>query len=98
MLKEWGAGLLNKLNNNQMETNKKQTAVNWIIHQIDNKRIGDGDNRSLIDIFNEAKQMEREQIESAFTSGYDYCRERELEEQDDDFEVNYYEENYGKTN
>jgi hypothetical protein len=47
----------------------KLTAVDWIIKQINNKSIGDGDYRTISDVFNQAKQMEKEQIEEAFNEG-----------------------------
>ena len=41
------------------------------------------------------KELHKEQISNAFLKGYDYCNSRDLEEQDDDFEFDFYEQTYG---
>lgn len=48
--------------------------------------------------FWKAKEMEKEQISNSFLKGYDYCNSRDLEEQDDDFEFDFYEQTYGGNN
>lgn len=45
--------------------NKKQTAVEWLINELTNKQNGNGSNNSIDEIYNQALQMEREQIEEA---------------------------------
>ena len=52
--------------------NKQQTAVEWAFEQISNidwKYLSDSDRN---DLFNQALQMEREQIENAFDEGQEY--------------------------
>lgn len=68
----------------------KETALDWAIKQINNKSIGDGDYRTIIDIFKEAKQMEKEQILDACHHGVDYDKSpyKNAEE--------YYNKTYGK--
>jgi ElaB/YqjD/DUF883 family membrane-anchored ribosome-binding protein len=41
-------------------------------------------------------EEEKDIINTAFSDGYEYCNQRDLEEQDDDFEYNYYEQNFTK--
>jgi hypothetical protein len=67
----------------------KQTAVDWVIKQINNKSIGDGDYRTISDVFNQAKQMEKEQIMKAFSRNYMYPDDIPASEK-------YYNETYGK--
>ena len=73
-----------------MKTNK--TAIDWIIQQIDNKVIGDGDYRTLSDILEQAKAMEKEQIMSAYKSG---CVGEMFELNINHSAEQYYEETYG---
>ena len=49
---------------------KKQTAVEWYNQQLVDRQNGNADSRSWDDIFEEAKQMEMEQINSAHTVGF----------------------------
>jgi hypothetical protein len=63
----------------------KQTAVEWLIQQIVDRQNGNADSRSVDEIFDQAKAMEREQIEDAYrinpnneiwsNSGIDYYNE-----------------------
>ena len=39
---------------------------------------------------------EKSIIQDAFLNGYEYCNQRDLEEQDDDFDYDYYETNFNK--
>ena len=44
----------------------KQTAVEWFNQQLVDRQNGNGDSRSRDEIFEQAKQMEKEQIIDAF--------------------------------
>jgi hypothetical protein len=68
---------------------KDKTAVDWVIKQINNKSIGDGDYRTISDVFNQAKQMEKEQIMKAFSRNYMYPDDIPASEK-------YYNETYAK--
>ena len=80
-----------------METNKKQTAVEWCNQQLVDKQNGNGDSRSWDEIFAEANEMFREQIELAFHYG-DYCIHLPDGSWEQKFSSSqhYYEETYGK--
>ena len=82
-------GQSNKLNNNQMKTNKKQTALSWLKDQI--KDIQPYELACTIEQYiDEAKQMEREQmIKFANNYGFEICG-YDYEKADE-----YYEETYG---
>jgi hypothetical protein len=41
-------------------------------------------------------EQDKTVISTAFSNGYEYCNQRDLEEQDDDFEYDYYETNFNK--
>jgi len=47
----------------------QQTAVEWLINEIIAKQNGKGDSRSMDEIFKQAKEMEKQQIESAWKRG-----------------------------
>ena len=49
---------------------KKQTSVGWLTNELTNKQNGNGSNNSIDEIYNQALQMEREQIEEAFFKGH----------------------------
>jgi len=73
-----------------MSNKKQQTAVEWYNQQIVDRQNGNGDSRSLDEIFEQAKEMEKQRIENAFNSGYnngilDTCLTAEQ----------YYKETYG---
>jgi hypothetical protein len=75
----------------EKESNKL-SAVNWLINQLHKKQNGDFSDISYNQIFEQAKQMEKEQIEDAyFIGGRDsqINRYRGMHE--------YYEQTYGKT-
>lgn len=44
---------------------KKQTAVEWFNQQLVDRQNGNGDSRSRDEIYNQAKEMEKEQIINA---------------------------------
>jgi hypothetical protein len=54
----------------------KQTAIEWLISELMSKGIIDADewvwndDISILDITNQAKEMEKQQIEQAFDSGH----------------------------
>lgn len=50
--------------------------------------------RKFINLVHPYLEMEKEQIKDAYFSGYEYCRCRTLEEQDNDFETEYYNETF----
>ena len=62
------------------------------------KAIGNEDKirtiKHLINLASFYLPNERQQIVDAFSTGYNYCYERELECQNDDFEIDYYNETY----
>ena len=68
---------------------KKQTAVEWIQHQV--KQQGITHFFSLREILEQAKAMEREQIEDAWCDGND----SEPKEITGDYAEQYYKERYG---
>jgi hypothetical protein len=55
-----------------MTNNKQQTAVEWYHQQIVDRQNGNGDSRSLDEIFQQAKEMEKEQIVKAVNKGWKY--------------------------
>ena len=66
-------------------TKQKQTAVEWLYEQI--KNINKVEYAfSYFEAFEQAKEMEKEQIIKAI----DYCRDKYIDSE------NYYNENYGK--
>jgi hypothetical protein len=69
-----------------------KTAVEWLFEELKIRY----DIYNSESLFNKAKEMEKQQIEDAFTNGYNYCYERELECQNDDFEIDYYNETFDK--
>jgi hypothetical protein len=52
-----------------MSSNKQQTGLEWYHQQIVDRQNGNGDSRSLDEIFQQAKEMEKEQRMSDFTMG-----------------------------
>ena len=52
-----------------MSNDTKQTAVEWYNQQIVDKQNGNGDSRSFDEIFEQAKEMEKEQIIDGFGVG-----------------------------
>ena len=77
---------------------KKQTAVEWLEQQLNEKR---GEHRLPLmnsePLFEQAKQMEKEQIEIAFAKSYLIgCEEVSYNDANKASE-NYYNETYGET-
>jgi hypothetical protein len=55
-------------------TTEKQTAVEWLIEQIENQReTGNTDLRTTLHFCDKAKEMEKEQIENAYIQGFAEC-------------------------
>jgi nitric oxide reductase large subunit len=54
----------------------KQTAVEWLINELHRKQNGCGSKLSFNQIFDKAKEMEKEQVKLAFNQGY---RESEID-------------------
>ena len=53
-----------------METEKQLTAVEWFNQQLVDRQNGNGDSRSRDEIFEQAKEMEKEQIINAALYGF----------------------------
>ena len=53
----------------------KQTAVEWFNQQLVDRQNGNGDSRSRDEIFEQAKEMEKEQIKDAWDNGCTYVQE-----------------------
>jgi hypothetical protein len=71
---------------------KKQTAVEWLLSkltlQLDANRYEDVEGCDVSEIADQAKQMEREQIEEAYKSDLHPCSDEDAEQ--------YYNETYSK--
>jgi hypothetical protein len=68
-----------------MEQNKQQTAVDWLFEQIPAEW---SSSKSAFDAYQQAKQMEKEQIINAVRSECIYTNRQEIAE-------HYYDETYG---
>ena len=71
-------------------SDKKQTAVNWLIDRLTEKYVSDITPEEWFGIMGQAKQIEREQIEEAYGDGLtahpnDFTKTNE-----------YYDQTYGK--
>ena len=71
-------------------SDKKQTAVNWLIDRLTEKYVSDITPEEWFGIMGQAKQIEREQIEEAYGDGLNahrtnFCNRNE-----------YYDQTYGK--
>ena len=66
-------------------SNKKQTAVEWLVEQIDNKDMGEIP-MWIYDFIEQAKEMEKEQIEDAYKADLYPCSDEDAEQ--------YYKETY----
>jgi hypothetical protein len=71
-----------------MTNNKQQTAVEWYHQQIVDRQNGNGDSRSLDEIFQQAKEMEKQKLEDAWVEGFKNWNPSKTFEQ-------YYNETYG---
>ena len=77
-----------------MENNKKQTAVEWFQEQII-EIVNGRCELSEIQIFEQAKEMEKEQIKSAFTKGDLFAEDYFYPEKPNvDCSENYYNETF----
>lgn len=79
----------------------KQTAVEWLIKKLQNRQNGIFDglpHLSLDEIYNQAKQMEKEQIEDAHIEGQRVFDKYPHTEWTNDQAELYYEQTYGKQN
>ena len=83
--------------------NSKQTAVEWLENQIKNSKyfykvMEDIKSKSTIaqsNIFDQAKEMEREQIESAFTHGELFSADYfDVDKPNEDCNKNYYNQTF----
>lgn len=70
----------------------QQTAVDWLIEQMIAKQNGKGDSRSMDEIFEESKKMEKQQIVNNHLTGLIHPLEIEATKQAEQ----YYNETYGK--
>lgn len=70
-------------------SNTKQTAVSWLIDQINSRKCW-ADPKQLEPLIEQAKQMEKEQIETAWCEG----NESEPKEVTMDFAKKYYTQTY----
>jgi hypothetical protein len=66
----------------------QHTAVEWLIEKMIAKQNGKGDSRSMDEIFEQAKEIEKQQIIDAYEKGDKYKTEISGEQ--------YYNETYGK--
>ena len=66
-------------------SSKKQTAVEWLVEQIDNKDMGEIP-MWIYDFIEQAKEMEKEQIEDAYKADLYPCSDEDTEQ--------YYKETY----
>lgn len=72
----------------------KQTAVEWLQAEIDNKDMGEIP-MWIYDFCQQAKEMEREQIESAFTHGELFSADYfDVDKPNEDCNKNYYNQTF----
>ena len=72
---------------------KKETSIEWLMTQLYKKRfIKEVDGNEPINLMNQAKEMEKEQIKDAHLVGLITSMEMEATKQAEE----YYQENYGK--
>jgi outer membrane receptor for ferrienterochelin and colicin len=81
-------------------SNEKQTSVEWYHQQIVDRQNGNGDSRSLDEILEQAKEMEKEQIKIAWNHGFDWgMMEQSLADQGEPSTLidanHFYNETYG---
>jgi hypothetical protein len=75
-----------------MKNNKQQTAVEWYSQQIVDKQNGNGDSRSLDEIFEQAKALHKEEIINIVV----WCDDTNRRPQQIKIEAEqYYEQTYG---
>lgn len=74
--------------------NSKQTAVEWLQAEIDNKDMGEIP-MWIYDFCQQAKEMGREQIESAFTHGELFSADYfDVDKPNEDCNKNYYNQTF----
>jgi hypothetical protein len=77
----------------------KQTAVEWLVEEFKEKLIGNNLPNWVLDVIQQAKEMEREQIKSAFTKGDLFAEDYFYPEKPNvDCSENYYKETYESKN
>jgi hypothetical protein len=73
----------------------KQTAVEWLVEEFKEKLIGNNLPNWVLDVIQQAKEMEREQIKSAFTKGDLFAEDYFYPEKPNvDCSENYYNETF----
>ena len=73
----------------------KQTAVEWLVEEFKEKLIGNNLPNWVLDVIQQAKEMEREQIKSAFTKGDLFAEDYfDPEKPNVDCSENYYNETF----
>jgi hypothetical protein len=73
----------------------KQTAVEWLVEEFKEKLIGNNLPNWVLDVIQQAKAMEREQIKSAFTKGDLFAEDYFYPEKPNvDCSENYYNETF----
>ena len=77
-------------------SNKQQSSIEWYNQQIVDRQNGNGDSRSIDEIFQQAKEMEKEQIKNAWVSAWQDSMLKPLEYKFYEPEAeSYYNETYG---
>ena len=77
----------------------KQTAVEWLVEEFKEKLIGNNLPNWVLDVIQQAKTMEREQIKSAFTKGDLFAEDYFYPEKPNvDCSENYYKQTYESKN
>jgi riboflavin synthase alpha subunit len=74
-----------------MSNNKQQTAVEWYSQQIVDKQNGNGDSRSLDEIFEQAKEIEKVQMIQFARNYMRYIYDKGVVTVDE-----FYEQTYGR--
>jgi hypothetical protein len=78
-----------------MTNNKQQTGVEWYHQQIVDRQNGNGDSRSLDEIFEQSKEMEKQQIIDAVKYGYKKDNYTPNFKEQQELFKEYYEQTYG---
>lgn len=80
-----------------MDSNKKQTAVEWFNQQLLKRQNGSGDSRSWDEILEQAKELEKQQIKDAREDGIVSVMRADITKQIQS-NSEYYTEKYGGNN
>jgi hypothetical protein len=75
-------------------SNKQQTAVEWYHQQIVDRQNGNGDSRSLDEIYDKAKEMEKERMKGMYVEG-SFAKMRYYDGLEYIDAEQYYEQTYG---